>query len=592
MPEVPEKGLHRNRAISVPTDNGPRNCFSRSDILSDATPAAWGSEQSAEIAVDGEKKTNPDTWPKKWYTKGRCLRMPKTVILSSFPFWTLYWPGCYFNMPRDVIGDDGYGQLGNYYYLDQWNFLDMSANPPPDYSWASGPDLSSSSDGYQNNSAWDQFKFLNPSDKSTIYNAQSACQAMAASTLGDPSCDSVPSYLFNMCPTPPSRERYQQQVGQVTNNPYYQDHPQYLAAFLAAKQILENDPKDPIYVVIPAWLDPQLVQVRNAFLTMTHEQRNAAHGGAVNYRPCDVSDAIPCYVDTQICWAPAYPDRNGPSFTMPFNGPQIPWLMSSGRDPGVGTNTLHIYIGHPNMSFFATNNDTDYQAWPFTPEVAWIAAAVYSGTYPGSPLPFFAGRRAIWRAPQFSLDYGYSGTVTPQSVWNSRYKFLVGGAADQYKQRFWQHRNFGTRIFTYDPNWIFQWYFDNLDGDRRNDCPSTQAYFGFDFADFASSYDNTDFNVTDCADMSPGHTKFAETHNYFPLYADIQRAKFVGNQLRQRVESYYTSNDAGAGEFFGIALEQTGLADYNASYEGKVPGSFKTADGIVEYVREYFKQHP
>jgi hypothetical protein len=526
--------------------------------------------------------------------------MPKVVILSSFPQWTLYWPSCYFNMPRDVIGLDGFGGLANYYYLDQWNFLDPAVNPPPTYgSWASAPDASADSLGYQNNDAWNQFVNLDPADKSTIYNAQASCVAMSDSNATAPGCDSIPQYLFNMCPTPPNRERYQQQVGQV-QNPYYQDHPQYLEAFKQAKKILENDSADPIYVVIPAWLDPQLIQVRNSYLKMTHEQRNAAHGGAVNMDPCNVRDSVPCYADTQICWAPAYPDANSPSFQMPFEGPAVPWLMSCGSDPGVGTNVLHLYIGHPNMSYFSPSNVTEYQAWPLTPEVQWIGGPLYAGNYTGASLPYFAGRRVVWRVVGYNYGYTTDGNTgvdnSPLILWNARYSAICNGAANTYKNVFYKFRNFGTRIFTYNPNWNFSWYFDNLDGDRRNDCPSTQFYsesgvgWPQNFQDFVAAHDDEDYSIDDCQETT--HLNVGEAKKFFPLKAEIERAKYVGNQLAQKVEGYYDSVDPGSAEFFRIAIEKTGLADYNASYEGTVPGSFKTADGIVEYVRNYFKNNP
>ena len=581
MPEVPDKGLHRNRALSIPTSGGQPNCFSRTDILDGKTPAAWGSDQSAGIAVDGESKDDPDTITKNWYTKGRVLRVPKAVILSSFPQWTAYWPGCYFYFPRDVIGDDGFGQLGNYYYFDQWNMLDPNTTTSPDYGWA-GPDASSGDAGYQNNPVWNQFTNLDPSTKSTIYNAQYACN-----TFGDPDCSDIPSYLMNICPTPPLTERYFQCVAQV-ENPYYTLHPAYMQAFLEAKQILESDPIDPIYVNIPNWLSTKLYQVRNGFLTQTHETLNGVHGGAVNGSPCNVFDAAPCYNETPICWAPPYPDINAPSAQLPFDGATVPWLMSA--DPGVGTNTLHIYIGHPNMNYDASGSPYDYQAWPLTPEMQWTLGPVASGNYLGSALPYFAGRRLIWRA--FGFDYGYNGGITPQNLWDNVYGGLVSGAAEGYKQNFWKMRNMGVRLFTYNVTWNFGWTFGVLDKDRRNTCPATQFYDGFEtFADFASIYDNQDDSISDCEDYGPPYLKVGETMNYFPAKADIDRAKVVGALLTPRVENYYNGMDPGSADFFKIAINETGLDDYNVSYEGSAPGAFVSAGGFVDYVREYFSKN-
>lgn len=209
MPADPDKGLHANRSHSIPTNGGPPNCFSRSDILDGKTRAAFGGGQSMAVCEDGESVSNPDTWPKAWPKKGRVLKVPKCVILSSFPFWTLYWPNCYFYFPRDVIGDTGLGFLGNYYYLDQWNGLDMSiTESKPDYSFLGNYDISDptvvatipGTSGYQNNQAWNDMRFLNPADKEGVYNAYANCVAANQDTSG---CDAVPQYLINKCPTPP-----------------------------------------------------------------------------------------------------------------------------------------------------------------------------------------------------------------------------------------------------------------------------------------------------------------------------------------------------------------------------------------------------
>jgi hypothetical protein len=589
-----EKGLHANRPFSIPTDDGPANCFSRSDILTGETPAAFGSDQSLKVCSDGESPDDFTTWPKRWYARGRVLRMPKTVVLSSFPYWTMYWPSCYFFMPRDVIGDTGFGGLGNYYYLDQWNGLDPTiTEADPDYSFAfdSGLDLSdpavegalASSDGYANNRAWKDMVNLDPAQKHDVYNMRQSCLDVCMDQDCQ-TCTQIPQYLINKCPVPPQQERYFQGVGSV-QNPYYQIHPQLLQAFQQAKVQLESDPTDPIYVTIPDWMPPKLYQLRNAFLMQSHEKENRAHGGAVNFAPCNVADINPCYSYANVCWAPPYPDVGDPRNQPGFPGVPVPWL--SNCRPGVGTNSLHLYVGHANIGYDRPTVFTDYQAWPLTPEVQYLAGPIYTGSYLGDPLPYFAGRRTVWRASGF--DYGYA-VHGADGLYDNVYGSIIEGAARDYKANSWRFRDLGTRLFTYQPQWNFSWDFQKLYGDRRNDCPATQFYFGFDFVDYAAGYDTEDSHIDDCAGMTNG-LKVGETKNYFPSKASIDEAIGIGTRLSQRVMDYYNSVDPGTGDFFQLAIDRNNLADYNVSYEGGLPGDLMDPDGIVSYVRDYFKDH-
>ena len=146
--------------------------------------------------------------------------------------------GCYFYFPRDVIGNDGFGQLGNYYYFDQWNSLDPNTTTNPDYGWA-GPDASSGDAGYQNNLVWNQFTNLDPSTKSTIYNAQYACN-----TFGDPDCSDIPSYLINIC-TDSAADRAVLSVRRAGPEPLLHTPPAIHAGLPRRQKILESDPDRP-----------------------------------------------------------------------------------------------------------------------------------------------------------------------------------------------------------------------------------------------------------------------------------------------------------------------------------------------------------
>jgi hypothetical protein len=101
----PEHRLHANRPFSLPwTSDRSRNVFSRGDILLGKQKAAFGSGQSLGVAASGEDPHILATHPQKWPNSGKVLKVPKCVILSSLPYWTVYWPSCYFYGPRDIIG--------------------------------------------------------------------------------------------------------------------------------------------------------------------------------------------------------------------------------------------------------------------------------------------------------------------------------------------------------------------------------------------------------------------------------------------------------------------------------------------------------
>jgi hypothetical protein len=589
--EIPEKGLHRNRLHVTPCAGGINNCFSRTSHLTGKTPSAFGSGQSMGILNTGVRQDDPSTWPKNWHKKDRVLRVPKCVILSSFPFWTLFWPKAYFYFPRDVIGDSGYGFLNNYYYLEQWNGLDPEITEnDPDYDWLSGYDVDNpqvaesliGESGYQNNRAWNDMRYLTDEDKLTVNNARKNCEA---SSQDSEECASIPAYLLNKCPNPPKRERYFKCVAEVAN-PYYELHARLTAAFLEAKAILESDEKDPIYVMIPQWMPTKLYQVRNAFLKQKKEKLNRDHGGSVNGRPCQIRDTLPCYTHANICWAPPYPDRDDPRNSMAFDGPNVPWLSS--LDPQFGTNSLHMYFGHPNHSFIGGGKFFDYQAWPLSPEMQYIAGPVGMGSYLGDARPYFAGRRVVWRAEGF--NYGYAGHG-PKGLYNNAYGTLVAAAAANYNNHYYKFRNMTTQIYGYNAEWSFPWNFQAIEDDRRQDCPGTQFWFGYEnFADFQQVYQtNEELQVVDCSSIE--NLKVAETQNWFPDRPSIQEAVGVGIRLTQRVMDYYNNNDRLAGDYYRYALAQNPDLK-GVTYEGQAGLEWANAERIVEHVREYFAENP
>jgi hypothetical protein len=216
MPPHPDKKLQANRLYSVPwSTKGPQNCMSRKDILDGATQSAFGSGQSLQICTDEDEANDPAERPQNWPTAGKVLGVPKVVILSSLPFWTVMWESSYFFFPRDVIGEDSKGDFGNYYYFDQWDDVNTAIATPPDYSQLSQdpnydsdiPDIQQlqyamTDPNYQGNQVWNNFTNLDPTDKTGIYNAYASC-VMTTDAANADACGSIPAYLFNNCTQPP-----------------------------------------------------------------------------------------------------------------------------------------------------------------------------------------------------------------------------------------------------------------------------------------------------------------------------------------------------------------------------------------------------
>lgn len=649
MPAQPELGLHANRKHSVPSlSKGARGayyCFSTTSLLTGKVQSAFGSGQSMAVCTDGEEsepptltsvtrpdrgpyptQTDPDapgsersnnalattanTWPKLWFNAGRIMRVPKTVILSSVPFWPCWWPSTYFFGNRDVIGFDSLaGLFTNYYYFDQWNTQDIvggSGDFPfdstaPDYTFTYGnpnydfgllQTASGQADDYidtegihhlpntRNNTidALNQFYGLGPTtdELTSSITIQAEPDYIAPGGVGNSSGPVV---------------RYSQVVGMATNG-YYESHQALIDAFRIVKKQLESNATDPIFVIIPGWMPYRLYQCYNSFLNRQAEQLNGAHGGAINGQPCNVSDAVPCYNYVPQTWNPVYPEVFDPRNAQAFNSGQVPWLSTA--DPGFGTNVLHLYIGHPVMKFFESGSIFDYQAFPLTPEVQWIAGSVYQGAYTGSAQPYFAGRRDVWDSSGF--DYGYTGIITPESLYEARYRPIVENAATQYKQNFYNYRNFTTRLYTYNDGIECNFSPQNIKKDQENNCPSTQFFFGFNtFAEFAAQYDTEDHSISDCEDSgaNPPHLKYGEALANFPDTPSLLQAiTLVYPGIMNRITAYYASIDPGAAEFYQLSVDLNDLDDYNVNYKGSYDGLGADPDAIIEEIRDYFSKNP
>ncbi len=603
-PQVPDDPVreHSNRPFDIPRSSD-KGTYSRSDILTGKTKMAWGDDQSAGVGASGENTTDPTTWPERFYQDGEPLRVPKTVIFSSFPFWTCWWKSATYYGTRDVIGQMFTPPFlfGNYYYFDMWNDVDITNTPPNDFSEIlSNQDyrdaitadnhsaieiLNSNPLGpYQTNTAWQQFDDqLTADDKMSVHNpywiCTTTCEGMDCLT-----CDSVPSWMFTTCPIA-LPERFQQIICQVTN-PYYTLHQQITKVFLAAKHTLESDPDDPIFVVVPAWLPQELYQTRNAKKKKSHEVQNGGHGGSANHKPCEVVDVIPCYRYIPTCWAPAYPDVRDARNSMPFPGVQVPWLLNP--NPGFGVNVLHIYVGHTNVRYDVGDDIWGYQAWPLSPEGNFIGP-LFDSLYLGSiSTPQLAGQRSLIRDAGFDWGFVNHGAI---GVYNN-YAGIIEGAAENYKTNYTQYREYSTHLFTYPASWNFNWSLRNIFFDQERTCEATQFYFGFEFSDFASMYNTEDNNITDCA-KAPAFLKFGETHNATPDSDSLRTA--IGTfypPIQQRVTDYYNGIEPGTSKMYDLTIDKNGLADFNVVNKGEFGGALMDPDGLVEYVRQYFRDHP
>lgn len=599
MPAQPSLGLHANRRYSVPSvsrgTRGPNYNFSVQNILTGKVASAFCAGQSMSVCVDGEEEVGPpvdgvpaNTWPKKWFRPHTVLRVPKVVILSSVPFWTLFWPRTYFYGNRDVIGQDpATGIFNNYYYFDQWNTQDIGQgdsrfdtdSTPPNQTYKFGnPNYDYSSIQTVSNDTLNQYNC------GMLESQVTTAMLTASITIQAEPCYVGPGGVGD---DPGPKVRFSQVVGQLDNSCYYDGHQHLIDQFVRIKKALEADPIDPIFVLIPTWMPYRMYQCYNSFLKRNVQHLNPGHGGAVNYRPCDISDSIPCYNYEPTKWNPVYPEIFDPRNGQGFNANQVPWLSTA--NPGFGTNVLHMYVGHPVMKYFNSSSIFDYQAFPLTPEVQWLAGPVYAGLYTGDTQPYFAGRRLVWKT--FGYDYGYTGTITADSLYNTRYHGIVESAAAQYKANFYEFRNLATRIMTYASGLSPVFNGMEILKDRERTCPATQGYFGFEtFADYAAIYDNEDDSIEDCSWVPPAFLKFGETTNAFPDAKSLNIAtEMIYPGIEAHIRAYYDSIEPGSQAFFQKAIDINNMDEFDVQLDDPVDAGSADSDFFISYIKEYFK---
>lgn len=562
---APQEGqVNANKIHHCPWNSQTANfTTSRSAILLGRADSAFGSDQSFEIT---QTDVHPPLNPKKWHKSGTCLRVPKCVILSSLPYWVLFWKSSYFFGPRDIIGSllsSSNGPFGNYYYFEQWNDHDPSALTTDSY----GID----DPRYLDSTFWNQFDPPVSDSEKLIYT--DAYQQMIDKLPPDGGSDS----LGSAGSAPPS-ERFQRIIARA-RSVYYDYHNQLLAAFVEAKNILESDSRDPIYVTIPNLMNPQIFQKRNGYLKASRQNRSTNRG-----ETCHTHDAVPCYgLASPVAWGPSYPNVNDPRNRLNITGPNVPWLASV--DPGFGTNTLHMYIGHNCISYGGASDVFGYQAFPFSPEGMYIGPTFIS-LYLGAALPYFAGRRAVWR--DLGYDIGFTGPGGAEAVYNW-YSGMISAAAEKYKRNFWRFRNLGTRLFTYPGSIRVEWQLDKIWQDYKAECAATAFYFGFTFEEWVAMESNEDTSIHDCS--GGDGLKYSEKTVKFPSAESLRQAlAFFYPPIRKRADKYFAGIEPGTADVFRMAIKKNGLANYNVKYEGD-GGLMLSAGSIVEYVRTYFQDN-
>ena len=532
MSENVEKKLHRNRKYSIPTmgDGGPLNSFSRTDFLKGISPCHFGSDQHPDIFVKDARSINdqdptPLLWPKLWPNQGRLLNVPKCVIISEFICWPEFWEKCEVDFPRDVIGILlTTGDLGNYYYLDQWD---------RDKDWKTGSEI--------------QFKELDYRYAKTILKLQ---------------------------------------------NPYYVRHKKFCKAMESVKNQLESDPNDPIHVIFPEWIPSNKFELERGHSTKVG---NEWAGWALDtrywsgqsasevtpnvlgrYTNCDAGDG-------QNGRGRTHQDPDCPNWHSKANvTPDVPCLLS--KTPYFGTNVLHIWLGHWCLNRIGGSGGTNFETYALSPAGVQIASVILS-SYLGATIPFFDGRRAVWR--DLGLNFGYMEGF--EGVYNF-YSGSVEGAANNFKENFYKYRNFGVRIFPFPKDeWKFPWAVSEIEKDKKW-CPAQGFYFGFTFDEWAAAASSEDSYAVDFSQNYDG-LKMSNVVTRFPDSPSVRRAEsafFL--PLKTRFEKYYKSIDPGTRQFYEKMIADNNLNEYNVEL-GK-EDEFPEGDDLVSYIRGYFAAHP
>lgn len=396
----------------------------------------------------------------------------------------------------------------------------------------------------------------------------------------------TPVWKTNNAPGSDNNEyRYSRTVATVTN-PSYIQHQKLWKIFREAKRILESL-DDPIYVILPNWIPFSEYEVYT-----THHWEAWKNDDL--YWPGNgqaMTDVIHGHSGCDIFFdgtnrARTRPDPSAPAWRSDSDSPPIVPPLLSGT-PYFGTNVLHIWIGH-----FARNwgspQHISYETFPLSPGGIQIGSDI-QGTYLGSPISEFDGRRAVWR--DTGLNYGYTGP-SPVSSLLSHFSGAIDSAISDYKTNFWKYRNFGVRLFPFTDDWSIGWGPDAIVQDQKW-CAAQAFYFGFTFDQFQALVTTEDQYAIDYSAETNG-LKFANTIARTPISPAIRQAvTHFFPPIASRVEAYYSDSttglNGGTAAFMKGLIARGSLEDYNVKWEGDNGfADVFSVDGLVEYVINYF----
>lgn len=507
---------HDNKRAGHPNahNSGRGYCMSITNFKKGKVLPTWFEGQMPED--DSRTYQHPDTmhWPpRKFPVKGAPIRVPRTIIISVFPFWTTATSDYYdFQFNRaPILGNllTEPSVLGNYYYISQW-------------------------DECQSNS-------------------------YAQYPGGSP-----PSYVNGITNNDGARKggRFNQVVASV-QNPYTQYLKTFYQNVVPPLQDWINSlkPKGEWNLIVPKWVKYPFPNLPNDYLQL----EGVTYFGNDWHKPMDPYEST-----YPIQWSPGFPNPwgmlNGEPPDRTFNGEKVPWLTAP--FPGLGTDVLHLYIGHPNISYGGGTSCDSYQAWPLSPEAGYIGDTQWYSYVPSQGAvttnfqPYFWGRRPLWR--DLGYNYGYTGGVS--GVYDL-YSSIVSGAIDNYSENFWKYRNITTQAYTFAKGgWIFPWNPYAIQKDMSPGRRSILFYFGWDSiyqlfnsigsGELIPGYDppcGQDYTVVDESAESGG-LKVGYTQNIFPSTCSIQRAISVFfPKLTPRIEAYYNGIEPGAADFWNLA---------------------------------------
>jgi hypothetical protein len=361
-------------------------------------------------------------------------------------------------------------------------------------------------------------------------------------------------------------------------NPYYTLHPQIMAAFRPG----EVDPgersggpdlrDDPRVDAREDRADPERT------LTKPEMKFNTSHGTG-----CDIIDVIPCYSTYNVAWGPPYPDPDDPRNRARLSRLQRArtWrapIRASGRTRSTCTSATGA------MRYSSGDTIFDYQAWPLQPEGQWIGP-IFNGSYLGAGLPFFQGRRSVWRDAGF--DYGFVHGAA--GIYNN-YSGLIGGSRRRLQGELLQ-----ASAVRYPAVHVPGGVEHRVETGRNLERSAARLPFDtvllrFRFGDFQSS---SPTRITGTR-TAPALREQVPPHQIRRAYR--QRTRFGVDSDRDH--TFYppikaTGGDlllrdrTGTADFFKLVIQNQGLADYNVQYGGSF-APLLDADAIVAYVREYF----